>query len=582
MTTCIPLAGGVPGLPGPPDLLAPGNNAFRDPRWRGAMAQGFPFQPGIGVGEHVQFRALYSGSGSNKVLQLSWLIKVDVALSNADDRLYVGFQGAGGVNDSMVIEITPYSASANITNGPVAAIEVYQHTGVGTWTPVAQPTWLSTTAGSANPTVWLETTPVLWAVQLRVPISASGNVLNGTGPNLPDPFRMWYYVRVAPLPADVATFAEWLAPVGTTHPSSDANDITDGIFPEPGSWDQFHTSTGAGDPICTAEGIELRYNDVGTHNNPSSQINTITPNEVFARPRNYTSSAIGAGVLHAHFRFANWGSVADPNAPWDLDAGDHTNAAAILPLAQGLDPPVSNPEEVQFNYVPPSLGGKPPHQCMLVELSGAGLTFSNSSVYRNMDFVNASVFRRQAQISIRGLAAIDAGPRDVYLYVQTLNMPARVEQPRPERGVVVGARPNPARGDERPPPPDFEEQNILTPTYRVHVFHSTDRTVTVGGRTRQVLEAQSSFGYYLQHNGALTGWRHQLNAPASAQLQTIADNFYKVVIPNDGAINITTAIEAMEPASGWTGCLLVPVRLAIVLLRGAVSLLEKLRDLLSH
>src|SRR4029453_16038819 len=125
-----------------------------------------------------------------------------------------------------------------------------------------------------------------WAIQMRVPIQTAGDVLSAAGPNLPDPFRMWYYVRVAPLPVNIATFAEWLAPVGTSHPSSDANDITDGVFPEPSSWDQFHMSTGSADPVCTAEGIALLYNDVGTKNNPASQINTISPNVVFARPRN--------------------------------------------------------------------------------------------------------------------------------------------------------------------------------------------------------------------------------------------------------------------------------------------------------
>ena len=118
MTTCIPVAGGVPGLPGPPPLLNPGNNPFRDPRWRGAMAQGFPFQPGAGVGEHVAFRALYDTSGANKVLYLSWLVQVDAALSNAEDRLYVGLRGGGTDDDSMVIEITPYTGGVPITNGP--------------------------------------------------------------------------------------------------------------------------------------------------------------------------------------------------------------------------------------------------------------------------------------------------------------------------------------------------------------------------------------------------------------------------------------------------------------------------------
>lgn len=592
MATCIPAVGGVPGLSSPPAVLDIGNNPFRDPRWRGAVAQGFPFEPGAGVTEHVSFRGLYQTTGANKTLYLSWLIEVDTQLSNVGDRLYVGFQGPGGDNDSMVIDITPYnSAAADIDNqsvGSVGAIQVYQHTAANTWAPVAQPAWM---ASSIH--VRLETGTNRWAVQMQVPIQA-GNVLNGTGPNLPDPFRMWYYAQVAPLAVDIAHFAEWLAPVGTTHPSSNFQDIQDAIFPEPSTWDTFHLSTGSGDPVCTAEGIALLYNDIGTHNNPPSQINFnntgTAQNQLFARPRNYTSAAISANTLHARFRIANWGSVADPAAPWDNipGAGDVTNPAAIPTLNAGLDPPVLNPESIQFNWSPTSadLGGKPNHQCMLVELSGPGLSFRNNSVYRNMDFVPASIFRREAEISIRGLAPIGPSHRDVYLYVQTLNMPAKIEKPREpvptpvpvpvDRANVVG------RGDDNrpPPPPDFEEQQADLPTYRVHVFHSTGQTVSIGGRTREVLEAQSSFGYYLQHNGELAGWKHALHAPPEAHLQELSPNFYKVIVPNDGSITVTTAIEAVEAGiiGQFTGCLAVPVTVTITVLKHVLGVLEWIRD----
>ena len=55
---------------------------------------------------------------------------------------------------------------------------------------------------------------------------------------------------------------------------------------------------------------------------------------------------------------------------------------------------------------------------------GPGLTFLNNSVFRNMEFTPASVVNQDAAISIAGLKAISNGPRDVYLYVQTVNMPS--------------------------------------------------------------------------------------------------------------------------------------------------------------
>jgi len=50
------------------------------------------------------------------------------------------------------------------------------------------------------------------------------------------------------------------------------------------------------------------------------------------------------------------------------------------------------------------------------------------------------------------------------------------------------------------------------PVHQVHVFHDTGEEVTVGGRRRPVLQPQSSFGYFLNHAGALTGWKHELSS----------------------------------------------------------------------
>src|SRR5205814_8949135 len=72
------------------------------------------------------------------------------------------------------------------------------------------------------------------------------------------------------------------------------------------------------------------------------------------------------------------------------------------------------------------------HQCMLVELeTDLSLTFVNNSIYRNMDIVQTmSPYRRMAQISVVGLKPIqsDVSTRDVFLYVETRNMPARTTQ----------------------------------------------------------------------------------------------------------------------------------------------------------
>ena len=62
------------------------------------------------------------------------------------------------------------------------------------------------------------------------------------------------------------------------------------------------------------------------------------------------------------------------------------------------------------------------------------------------------------------------------------------------------------------PPSSFRDHlGDSPPSYKVHVYHDTGEKVTIGGR-RRVLNPQSSFGYLLNHAGALTGWKHALSS----------------------------------------------------------------------
>jgi hypothetical protein len=598
MTTCVPAAGGVPGLSGPPNWLTPNlhQNELDDPHWRGAAAQGFPLLGG--VTEQFSFRALFAPDGASAwKLYLSFHVKVDPHLSNTQDKLYFGLRapGAGG---AIVVEVTPYgSSAANITNQAPFDFNVFQRSGTS-WTSITDPTWLGT-----NTRAWLRIgSAPSWAVQTVVPIKSAGTITDDAGPNLTDTFGLWYYAQVWTGAAVVPY--EWKPGSAASTPGS----ILTGEYPDPAQWDTFQlSSTG-----CTTGGIALRYLDIGTTNTPNSEIlwKSGQTNTFFARPRNYGSSTVASGQMTARFRIANWGSIADPAAPWVNVPGGALVAsdAAIAPIVAGSDPPATNP--IHFNWalnatdVATFITGKDLHKCVLVDLSGPGLTFLNNSVYRNMDFEKASVLRRPAEISVVGLAPISPAPRDVYLYVETQNMPATVEQPRPEEPKPDEPKPDepmpdePAPGEGEPPvvvfneslgtsdgpviQPTFEEQTASLPTYRVHVYHDKGETVTVDGATRPVLEPQSSFGYFLSHAGALAGWRHSLIAPPEAQLQEISPNFYKIVVPNNGTVTVTTVIHALEPGllGLLSGCLAVPINILLVIFRWILKALEALRDLL--
>jgi hypothetical protein len=262
-------------------------------------------------------------------------------------------------------------------------------------------------------------------------------------------------------------------------------------------------------------------------------------------------------------------------------------------------------DPLTFNTCMPMPPQHQSHQCVLVELSPsatapADLFFSKKSEYRNMDFVTASEFSRAAKIDLAGLTPLGGGAtkRDTYLYVQTRNLPAELggegEPPGDEQqppgqaptatqelppGQVPTAAPTAASSADvqKPPSPapgvrdraklpkgpvgtkeaqrlrslvasgvlTLDEVAEIMPSAVVHVWHDTGRKTASGS---PVLEAQSSFGYLVAHDGALTGWKYALTS-ASATLVPVPNsrNFYKLAIDDGGSAVVTTSIEAVEP-----------------------------------
>jgi hypothetical protein len=308
-------------------------------------------------------------------------------------------------------------------------------------------------------------------------------------------------------------------------------------------------------------------------------------------------------MIQARFRFANWGStITDKqNAPWidiPLPTGGAKNdaAGAIRFTCTHGTPSATTPA------CPAPTAGNPDHQCMLVELSkvpaapGAvpNLWFSSDSATRNMDFTSASRFESKADIDIRGLPALaGATTRDVFLYVKARNMPAHGKEPvtldrkameeerriastppandgrlppytrddKPAvRGRVTARGPQPAAtvaaaaSTNQPPPPvddklaksPYEHLATTWPAYEVHAFHDTGKILVLKGKKHILVEPMVPFGYFVDHQGALYGWENQLQTQGDAKLEKLADNYYRVRVPNNGSVQVKTVIEAAE------------------------------------
>lgn len=88
-----------------------------------------------------------------------------------------------------------------------------------------------------------------------------------------------------------------------------------------------------------------------------------------------------------------------------------------------------------------------------------------------------------------------------------------------------------------------EEFDQLFPTMRIHAYHDTgERMRGSDGIERPVLRAQSSFGLYMYHEGALDGWQTALEGA-----ERIAENLYLLAVPNNSSSKVTVRVQGVEP-----------------------------------
>ncbi len=579
LDVCIPDEVGVPYLSGNPnwwDNTLPMPRywpAVDDPRWRGSFVH-TPVPAGAATA-HVTFRTLRNSTD----VYMAWIVSVDPLLDNNEELwLALSPSGAGyGANDTL-LQIIPFSAANTSTGDPLpapAGVNVLIRTGPGnTW--AASPTvpkWLQ--SATTNVRVVRSTADPSWAVLMKIPLQAPPN-----GIDLATSFHFWFGVMVT---HPATGMVEYDYP-----PGLDSNDILAGT--STAGWQTARRDLGPTAAGCI-QGVTLASSDIGTVDSAGLCVpaTTLSSNMkvddgakgpgtiVFcARPKN-DGAAINPDDINATFRLANWGSTSRLTGTWDqvntpncsLSTSDPKRACNNAAIATGATGAITYQWDLTLaeacsydvpnhpvNCVGQPAPTKDDHQCMLVELNGVpGVTFPISSVARNMDFVEASTFVRDAEISV-------PGPRDVFLYVHTNNMP-------PPRSLGFGQRqdaagkaasiPSVDPTDEREPPfespadtpplekSSYEELRDSKPTYQVHVFHDTGQLVNLRGNNYKLLKPQTSFGYFVDHAGQLNGWRHNLDGTQ----EIIAGKYYKVGVPASGKATVTTTIKAIDYNWWW-------------------------------
>jgi hypothetical protein len=600
---CFPPAGGVPGAGGggPPDWWSAGaapvgsttSSFLDDPRWRGAASDDDL--------EYERFQVIVDHEATTDYLVMSWEVNADA--TGAGDYLYFGLwddtSGAGNVYRLTRNTATQTAvAGADFTTDNAYAGRIFKSAGAlgsVTWSgtaagpPYPLPTWLTT---DARVDVTCTTPPSTgcdrWAFRVRAPIDPTANTTDATPTGLKitktstgyGTFHFWYEIQDN---TSLGTVSEYAMPSGLST-ATEAGGIPPIQFPDPTNWKQAQIGSGS---TCAGD-ILFDKSDVYVNSVGSTTLD-LTSNTFHATPLNNvpvaTRPSIPDGAITAKFRIANWGSAGFNSPEW-LQTCTSTTGSTTIPSGSPFDLSCvwsgfdSCPYKPTGDPCGAEAGTKDPHQCVLVDLglpSGSvdHFFFSPQSVFQNMNFDVNSKLVRNATIDIQGLGPAPAGgtTRDVYLYVHTSNMPARIEpQPAPPpatndngqdkgRGkpiVIAPARERfpflelPATGPigtkdsariqaaVQAGKLTFAQVEQLMPTYIVYVWTDSGKKVKTAAGPQKILQAQPSFGLFLAHDGDLAGWTHQLTAAGAVQL---APNYFKISAPNNSKFGVTATIE---------------------------------------
>jgi len=541
---------------------------LNEPRWAAAPQTGF--ESDLTDSEGV-YRLLVNSD--NNELSVSFQVPVDPDTSSTADQIWFGFtrDGAAGTLASAVRISLPTSGS-----NPIAATNVrgytYDVAASTHWTPGTPgvaPDWLKDAAA------WLEgTAPTLsWGINFKVDLTAP----SASGVTVTQPLRLMMAMQVR----------DESDPTMSLFPSTPNADCTGTGCPYPLLPDTLlienpaHWAPALAIDAACPPGISIIPSQIGTTNEDPS--GTPAPNEIdttegatntfYARPS--YPFAPGAGEIMGSFFVANWGSIAASDAPWDAipNGVDIENGVA----------PATTPGEISFvcptNTATETCGlptPTEPDQSLYVSLKnapGQSNVLSKAAAYRSMRFESLSRFSGPAEISVKGLAKIFGNdePRDVYLFVKPRNMPAHGEKPVYLNFKAMAAT---RRFAEMPPRatslpkarvPKAQqtlhevsttntgvrdlaftaEQTLASvwPTYDVRVYYDTGKAVLVDQAKVRHFKAMYPFTYYFSHDGPLYGFTHEL---VGSGLKRVRENVYRLSIPSEAALKVTTNVEAHE------------------------------------
>ena len=507
--------------------------------------------------------------------------KVDVPPPGTDNTLVLAIATDATAGNDWRIHVKPFDVSTSVNNVAPHIVTYWRDS--GTWNNAGAVANVAGAGTWLKDNMRLSSDGIHWTLEIEIPRAANAGAANDVNGIFFDPspgnFDFYANILTAPIGTIGVTQDPW--PPGNIMVAGASTLITRNT-PAKSDWGTLTFNTGAG---CGG-GVTLAWNDIGVDDPTSSgtiinEIRRISdaivteanlaacqalpdnvqwpgtqgPTNTFViRPGNTMASN---AQVTSRVTIANWGIPS--NTSWGPlgepvpDVGN-TGVTANPPLEITLPPgPASSANQLtvdwNMSYKQSCLYKFQDHQCIRVELesSNPGTRIIDRVVQRNMDFVSASTFTRDAEISAVGYGAPPAGLTEhgFMLVVDTLRYTYTLDQP-----YYYGSR----YGVSAPPEfnqipmawyPDGLEEALVWTT---RGYRRTGNTLTIGSNDYEYVEPVGAFGVLAGHDGPVRGWEQELLGGSDLQKINGNDNVYMLEIPEDQVATVTTFIKSLPPS----------------------------------
>lgn len=608
---CFPVPGSLPGLSGLPNWKAPGvvRTELNEPRWAAAPQLGFDSDPTGGEG---LYRIMVDASHTTMVV--SFQAPTELGTPTNADVIYFGFT-TDGTTGAQAKGIAIQVNGSGATDPTDAAVIQQQNFNAGTWTsPLGAPAWLKDASVWRNnvtgdaawginfkvdlATAGLSATSA-FKIQLAMHKEDEGTPASSVNLSTPDPGLN------ALLPGtlfinDPTKWANATAlnagcvggitiqgnQIGTTNVDA-GNPAPNEINTTAGATNQFYAkptipaAIGLFPGLFQAKFHIANWGSIAASNAPWTTLNggAAVANGIAPAPDNST------------IEFNCPVNTATQTCGITTPAEHHQCVYVELSPAPAQVVPISKASAFTNMWFKPLSEFKTPAE---ISVKGLKQVFNNDQprdvyvyvypknmpaqgqkqIYLPTDKMAAT--RRFAEAPPIPVRHPEGKPNPVGVIGAVGAVPA---QPAAARATAAGARtglaaPAPAAAAAARTAPATNQQKPIElplphtgiadldlnplqalgaawPTFDVHVYYDSGKTVTIGGRTTKQLVPMYPFTSFHSHEGPLFGFSHSLQLANGAVLKELRTDVFLLSVPSEGVAHVITSVTAHEqPLSG--------------------------------